>query len=410
MTKRVFDFTAAMRSDLPPAAQPWQGFPQFNFVGGHNAPETVPVTELIAALSEVLTREGRTLATYELESGPQGYRPLREFLAQRLHAYAGMRCDAQDLLLTSGSLQGIDLVNEVLLAPGDTVIIEEATYGGCLTRFERLGVDTVGVALDSDGMRMDALGNALDQLSRRGVKPKFIYTIPTIQNPTASILPVERRRQMLALAAEHDVPIVEDECYSDLIWDGQRPPAIHALDEQSRVVFLGSFSKSIAPALRVGYIAAPWSVLSRMLACKTDAGSGALEQMVLAEYCKRHFEEHVSALNLTLKSKLDALTDALAEYFGAAAEFEPPRGGIFLWVKLPPAVDTTRLALKAAEAGVAINPGAEWSIGGDEARRSLRICYANPPIETIRNGVALLADVCNREFGVPSRIANVVRG
>jgi len=205
------------------------------------------------------------------------------------------------------------------------------------------------------------------------------------------------------------MPIVEDECYSDLIWDNQRPPAIYALDESARVVFLGSFSKSVAPALRVGYIVAPWEFLARVLACKTDAGSGALEQMVLAEYCTEHFDAHVTELNATLKKKLDALLDALAEYFGAAAEFDPPKGGIFLWVKLPPEVDTTRLAQVAAQAGIAINPGAEWSVAQTEARRSLRICYANPPIETIREGVAALADVCNREFGVPSRIANVER-
>ncbi|MDH3713901.1 MAG: PLP-dependent aminotransferase family protein, partial [Gammaproteobacteria bacterium] len=364
---------------------------------------------LVAAVTDVLNREGRTLATYSLESGPQGYRPLREFLAGKLKHQAGIDCSADNILLTSGSLQGIDLVNQVLLSRGDTVIIEEATYGGCLSRFERLGVTAVGVPLDSDGMRMDALAEILDDLRQRGSTPKFIYAIPTIQNPTASIMSAERRRQLLALATDHGVPIVEDECYSDLIWDGQRPPAVYSLDDSARVIFLGSFSKSIAPALRVGYVVAPWAVLSRVLACKTDAGSGALEQMVLAEYCARHFDEHVVALNKTLKEKLDALVDALAEYFGAAAEFEVPKGGIFLWVKLPPEVDTTKLAQKAAEAGIAINPGAEWSVADADGRRSLRLCYANPTVATIRRGVAALAEVSNREFGVPSRIANVKR-
>lgn len=409
MGNTTFDFAAALRPDLPPAANPWQGFSQFNFVGGHNAPEAIPVADLIASATSVLQREGQTLATYKLESGPQGYRPLRDFLVAKLKRHAGIDCAAENILLTSGSLQGIDLVNEVLLSRGDTVIIEEATYGGCLSRFDALGVTTVGISLDSGGMRMDALANVLDDLKQRGTKPKFIYTIPTIQNPTASIMGVERRQRMLDLATDHDVAIVEDECYSDLIWDGQRPPAIHALDDSARVIFIGSFSKSVAPALRVGYVVAPWELLSRVLACKTDAGSGALEQMVLAEYCTQHFDEHVAKLNVALKGKLDALMDALAEYFGAAAEFEAPPGGIFLWVKLPPEVDTTKLAQVAAAQGIEINPGAQWSIAGADARRSLRICYANPSIETIRQGVAALAEVCNREFGVPSRIANVER-
>ena len=140
-------------------------------------------------------------------------------------------------------------------------------------------------------MRMDALVDALDDLKRKGVRPKYIYTIPTVQNPTGTILPVERRREMLRLAAAHGVPIFEDDCYADLIWSGERPPAIYAMSERGGVIHIGSFSKSIAPALRVGYIVAPWDVMSRMLALKTDGGSGALEQMVLAEYCARQFLE-----------------------------------------------------------------------------------------------------------------------
>ena len=404
-----FDFTTVLRDDLPPPAARWSGFPAHNFVGGHNAPEGIPVEELIESATRVLAREGQTLATYSLESGPLGYLPLREFLVGKLERHSGIRCTAEEILVTSGSLQGIDLINQVLLAKGDCVIVEEACYGGCFTRFQRRGVTPVGIPGDQDGMRMDALSDTLDALGRQGVAPKYIYTIPTIQNPTASIMSLERRQEMIALAKAHGVPIFEDECYSDLIWDGKRPPAIYALDDSARTIFVGSFSKSIAPALRVGYVVAPWNLLSRLLACKTDAGSGALEQMVLADYCARHFDGHVAALNKALKAKLDALTEALGEQFGTAAEFEPPKGGIFLWVKLPPAVDTTRLAQVAAAEGVAINPGAEWSIEAEGARRALRICYANPPLETIRAGVAKLAEICHREFGVPERSANVAR-
>ena len=175
------------------------------------------------------------------------------------------------------------------------------------------------------------------------------------------------------------------------------------------VIHIGSFSKSIAPALRVGYLVAHWEALSRLLALKTDAGSGSLEQMVLAEYCTRHFANHVVTLNAALKAKCDALMEALAENFGTAAEFEPPRGGIFLWVTLPAQVDTTRLFQVAAKEGIAINPGAEWSVNAPHGKRRLRLCFANPSIETIRNGVAALAEVCHREMGVPERIANVSR-
>ncbi|MEQ8334668.1 PLP-dependent aminotransferase family protein [Nisaea sp.] len=406
MTSLGFDFEAVMRQDLPAPAGRWNGFPDFNFVGGHNAPECIPTDALVEAATRVLQREGITLATYSLESGPQGYRPLREFLATKLGRDAGMTCTADDILLTSGSLQGLDLINQVMLAPGDIVLIEEATYGGCLTRFQRLGVTPIGIALDNQGMRMDHLAETLAKLASEGKKPKFIYTIPTVQNPTASIMPLARREELLRLAEQYDVAVIEDECYSDLIWDGQRPPALHAMDRSGRVVFVGSFSKSIAPALRVGFIVAPWPFMARLLSCKTDAGSGALEQMVLAEFCNAHFESHVVDLNKTLKQKCDALIDAMEKNFGTVAEFETPPGGIFLWVKLPAEVDTSRLAAVAAQHGIQINPGAEWSIEGPGAKRAIRICYANPPIETIRKGVAALAEVCREEFGVPKTIAN----
>ncbi|MCB1509421.1 MAG: PLP-dependent aminotransferase family protein [Hyphomicrobiaceae bacterium] len=402
----AFDFETVMRPNLPAPAGRFGGFPKHNFIGGHNAPEHIPVDEFKAALDRVLTREGRTLATYSLESGPQGYKPLREFLAKKLKRAAGIESTADDILITSGSLQGIDLINEVMLEKGDTVIIEAATYGGVLGRFKRLGVTPIGIPLDEDGMRMDLLEKALSELAAQGKKPKYIFVIPTVQNPTAAIMSEGRRKELLALASRFDVPIFEDECYSDLTWDGKRPPALYALDTEGRVMHIGSFSKSLAPALRVGYVVAPWPIMSRMLAVKKDAGSGALEQMMLAEFCNEHFDAHVAALNKTLKAKLDVLVDVLSAQFGTAAEFTKPKGGIFLWVKLPASVDTAKLAKLAAEAGVAINPGPEWSIDTTENSRCLRICYANPSVESIRAGVAKLAEVSNAAFGVPSRIAN----
>ena len=185
---------------------------------------------------------------------------------------------------------------------------------------------------------------ALADLKRRGIRPKYIYTIPTVQNPTGTIMGEQRRLELLRLSEEYGVPIFEDDCYADLIWDGRRPPALYAMSKRGGVIHIGSFSKSIAPALRVGYIVAPWEVLSRMLPLKTDAGSGALEQMVLAEFCASHFDEHVPKLTRGLRAKLETLMDALAEQFGTAAEFEDPKGGIFLWVKLPDVVDTQKLA------------------------------------------------------------------
>jgi 2-aminoadipate transaminase len=312
-------------------------------------------------------------------------------------------------LITSGSLQAIDLINGVFLAPGDTAIIEQECYQGSINRLNRLGVNVVGIPLDRDGMRIDALSNALDDLKRRGIRAKYIYTIPTVHNPTGTIMPESRRAELLRLSQAHDVPVFEDDCYADLIWDGWRPPAIYAMSRNGGVIHVGSFSKSIAPALRVGYIVAGWDIVSRALAIKTDAGSGALEQMVLAEYCEPEFASHVTALTRALRSKLIALMEVLDEQFGTTAEFAEPKGGIFLWVKLPDAVDTMKLYQAALKAGVAINPGPEWSVDKGSSRCWMRLCFANPTAEEIREGIAVLAEVCRREFGVPTRSANIAR-
>ena len=402
MSSRSFDFSPLFPPGLPPAAARWAGRVKFDFTGGNNDPDSLPLDGLIAAADAVLRREGRTLSTYGLTSGPQGYRPLREFLVAKLKADAQIACTADDILITSGSLQGLELVNHTLLARGDTVIIEEDCYQGSINRLLRLGVTPVGIPLDRDGMRVDALAAVLDDLKRKGIRPKYIYTIPTVQNPTGTILPVERRQEMLRLSGLHGVPIFEDDCYCDLVWSGERPPAIYAMSEHGGVIHIGSFSKSIAPALRVGYIVAPWEMMSRILPLKTDAGSGALEQMVLAEYCSKHFFKHVPVLRRGLRAKLETLMESLTEHFGAAAEFDDPKGGIFLWVRLPDGVDAMKLYQPALAAGVAINPGPEWSVNKAHSASRMRLCFASPSHEEIHQGVAALAEICRREFGVPA--------
>ena len=405
-----FDFGPLLPAGTPAPAVRWTGAPKYNFTGGNNDGGEIPVEGLMQAAQSVLAREGRTLSTYGLKSGPQGYRPLREFLVTKLKRDASMSCSADDILIVSGSLQALDLVNAALLTRGDTVLVEQDNYQGTLTRLARLGVNAVGIPLDEGGMRMDVLEAALAELKNRNIQPKYIYTIPTVQNPTGTILDETRRAAMLRLARDYGVPVFEDDCYADLVGCGERPRAIYAMSEDDNVIHIGSFSKSIAPALRVGFIVAPWSIMSRMMALKTDAGSGSLEQMVLAEYCAAHFAEHVPALRKGLRKKLDTLMEALNEQFGTTAEFEVPKGGIFLWVKLPDIVDTTRLYQAALAAGVAINPGPEWSTDRAHSSSRMRLCFASPSHEEIKQGIAILADVCRKEYGVPARSANIERG
>jgi 2-aminoadipate transaminase len=205
------------------------------------------------------------------------------------------------------------------------------------------------------------------------------------------------------------VPIFEDECYADLLWQGDWPAALRGLEGGAQVIHIGSFSKTLAPALRLGYVSAGWPVLSRLLACKNDGGTPALEQMVVADFFRAHFDDHVGRLKAALRRKLDALTGALEEQFGTAAEFRRPQGGIFLWVTLPAAVDTAALAGPALAAGVAFNPGPDWAVDPAAARHRLRLCFGHLAPAEIGAGIARLAEICHRQTGIPERSANVAR-
>ena len=389
-----FDMAALLRPDVPDGEARWTGDLPFNFVGGHNDPASVPSGGFAESAAVALARHGPALARYNLGGSPQGHLPLREFIAAALDRRALMATDPSEILVTSGSLQALDLVNAALLAPGDAVVVEEATYAGTLGRLAERGAEVHGVGLDSDGIRIDHLDQILGALAARGRRPKFVYTIPTVQNPTGTVMPVERRHQLLEVARRHGVAIFEDDCYADLVFDGRRPPSIRSLDAGGgQVVYCGSFSKTLAPALRLGYIVADWPLMGRLLALKTDAGSGALEQIVVAEYADSHFDAHVARLSEVLNLKCRAMAAALREHLPGVAEFEPPRGGIFLWAALPQGVDTAELVAPAAAAGVEFNPGAQWCVDPAYGARRMRLCFGHLPEDAIAEGIAALAGV-----------------
>ncbi len=389
-----FDMLDAMRSDLPAAAGPWTPAPDYSFVGGNNDAASVPFSGLAEALVNALRREGSNLAFYNLGGSPLGYEPLRQFVIAGLGARAGIDGDPDNVLMVSGSLQALDLVNKAMLSPGDTVLIEQATYGGMISRLAQHGVEYIGIELDAGGIRLDHLERVLEGLAAQGKRARYLYTIPTVQNPTGTVMPLDRRKALLELARQHNLAIFEDECYADLTWGCERPPSLRALDGSGGlVIYCGSFSKSVAPALRVGYIIADQPVIQQLLALKNDAGTGSLEQLALAEFCPNNFDDHVERLITALRTKAQTMVEAVRHEFGPEVHVEPPMGGIYVWLTFPDGTDTALFHGAAADAGIEFTPGAGWSSDSEWGKQRLRLCFGSPTHDQIRQGVAKLAEI-----------------
>ena len=400
MSDKGLDYSTLFNRDLPPPPAPWQGHPKYNFVGGHSDPEMVPLEGFIESSANVFRGDPRNISMYNFDGGPQGIVPLRRFLVEKLAAERGISTTIDEVLITSGSGQGIELINEILLEEGDTVIVEEFSFSGALNNLRRRKVNMVGIEVDHDGLNMDQLARVLEDLRIKGVRPKYIYTIPTLQNPTGTVMSMERRHRMLELSQEYGVPIFEDECYADLIFEGEYENAIRSLDDANRVLHIGSFSKTLGPGTRLGYVIAPWEVMGRLLSRKNDAGTGVMDQMIVGDYFTNHYDDHILQVRSALKRKCDVLGSALRESFGPTVEFEMPRGGMYLWVKLPAGVDSRKLVAPALSEGIAFNPGPDWSADPDAAASYIRLCFALPSETEIWEGVEKLAEVFRREGAV----------
>ena len=397
MTSRNIDYSILFNKDLPSPSGRWQGHPKYNFVGGHSDPNLVPMDRFIESAANVFQGDPRNIAMYNYEGGPQGILTLRSFLARKLAAERGIHVTTEEILITSGSGQGIELINEILLDAGDTVIVESFTFSGALSNLRRRGVNFVGVDVDQKGIRMDHLKDILEDLRTNGIRPKYIYTIPTLQNPTGTVMTMERRYQLINLSEEYEVPIFEDECYADLIFEGEYEKAIRALDDSNRVLHIGSFSKSLGPGIRLGYVVASCDVMSRLISRKNDAGTGVMDQMIVGDYFSNHYDDHIQDMRRALKRKCDVLCAALREHFGPLVDFEEPRGGMYLWVKLPSGIDSRDFVQTALNEGIAYNPGPDWSADPDAAANYIRLCFALPSEIEIWEGIAKLAKVFQLE-------------
>jgi len=389
--------SARARALRPPAGLGRRVTPlPYDFGAGRVDLSSLPRTELRRALGRAA---GEHLDALANRIDPAGWPPLREEIARTL-VERGIRCRPDDVLVVHGAQQGLDLAARLLLDPGDAVAIEEPGYFGARLAFAGQGAQLVPVPVDEGGLRTDALARTL-----RARRVKLVYTTPAVQSPTGVALADGRRQELLGLAAEFQVAVIEDDYDCELRLAGTVTPALKREDETGRVVYLGTFSKALFPALRVGYLVGAPPLLRRaVLACAaTQLGGSLLEQAALAELMQSGvLERHVRRMRRLYSERLEVLLAALAESFPAAARFRRPAGGNSVWVELPAGIDPVALASAAADAGVGYGRGEAFQ-HSDSAPPCLLLSFACTEPETIREGVRRLGEVITRSLAQEDR-------
>jgi 2-aminoadipate transaminase len=376
-----------------------------SFAGGLPAPELFPVEQVASATQRMLEQQGRQALQY---STTEGYPPLREMIAD-IMCRSGITCSPDNVLITSGSQQALDLIGKVLIDPGDRILVEEPTYLGALQAWNLYQADFVTVPNDDDGMQPDPLARIL----REG-KVKFIYALPNFQNPSGTTMSYKRRVELIRLAEEHGVPIVEDDPYGQLRFEGEHEPPLIALDAETRlsaaqarlaegnVIYLSTFSKIMAPGFRVAWIVGPRDVIGQLVRAKqgADLHTSTINQMVVYETAKDGFlEQHIETIKRVYRERRDLMLGLMEELFPPGVTWTHPKGGLFLWVRLPAGMDSTALLKKAVEAKVAFVPGGPFHPrGGGE--NTLRMNFSNATDEQIEAGMKRLADVIRAEMEV----------
>jgi 2-aminoadipate transaminase len=363
-----------------------------SFAGGLPAPEAFPIKEFNDACNKVLKENGTKALQY---GTTDGYLPLREVIAENSKKY-GIEVTPDNILITSGSQQALDLLGKIFINPGDSVLVETPTYIGALQAWIAYGAEFVSVPFDEEGM----VTSELEKRLRIG--PKFIYVLPNFQNPTGVTLSFERRLHLIELSEKYGVPIVEDDPYGQLRYEGDNLPAIEVLDSQSRaeescysgnVIYTSTFSKTLAPGIRLAWVIAPTKVIDKLIKAKqgADLHTATFNQMVAYEVSKTGFlKEHVKFIRKMYKERRDVMLDTLSEHMPEEVHWTHPQGGLFLWITLPECIDTKELLSEALKLKVAFIPGEHFFPNGGH-KNTMRLNFSNAKPEMINEGIGRLS-------------------
>ena len=394
--------SSAIREIFKVASQP----DVISLAGGMPAPELFPLKEVEEACIRVLRNRGSDALQY---STTEGYPPLRELIVEKMSRY-GILATLDNVLITSGSQQALDLVGKVLLDPGDVIIVEAPTYVGAIQAFTAYQASYASVPLDDEGMVVDLLEQRIIE-----THPKFTYVLPNFHNPGGVTLSRERRERLVSLARQYGVPLVEDDPYGELRFEGEHIAPIVVIDanrngEQQEgyfkgdVVYMSTLSKTLSPGLRLGWIVAPVEVVEKLVQAKqgADLHTNTFSQMVAYEVIRDGFlEEHVREIRDVYRQRRDAMLAAMEEYFPEEVSWTRPQGGLFLWVKLPEAVDSQELLEKALQEKVAFVPGTAFYADG-RGRDAMRLTFATCSTEKIDQGIRRLGKAITHRLNQPA--------
>jgi 2-aminoadipate transaminase len=373
-----------------------------SFAGGLPAPDVFPIERFREACCRVLEQNAKLALQY---GTTEGYEPLREMIARHTSRY-GIKAKTENVLITAGSQQALDLIGKLLINPGDRILVEAPTYLGALQAFNVYGAEYVSVPSDDDGLRTDLLEKPL----RSG--PKFMYVLPNFQNPGGTTLSESRRHELVQLADKFGIPVIEDDPYGQLRFEGAHLPPLVVLDRKNlgrdngysigNVIYLSTFSKTLAPGLRLGWIIAPPDVIAKLVQLKqgADLHTSTFVQVVAYEVARDNFlDEHAKLIRRVYGERRDVMLTALKEFFPPQVTWTYPKGGLFLWVTLPVGMDSQRLFETALNENVAFVPGDSfYATGGDEGRRHLRLNFSNAQPEQIREGIRRLSLAVKRQL------------
>ncbi|MGI5918228.1 MAG: PLP-dependent aminotransferase family protein [Christensenellales bacterium] len=362
-----------------------------SFAGGNPAPESFPSEDIAQIAADLLRQNGSTILQY---GGTPGIGSLKNTVLE-MAAQRGIKASPDEVIITSGATQGIGLAAKVLCNPGDVILAESPTFLGALQTFYAYETKVVGVDMDEDGMVVDALE---EKIIRH--RPKFIYTIPTFQNPSGRTMPVKRREKMLEVCKKHGVLVLEDDPYCDLRYSGEPVPPIKSLDDDGHVIYLMSFSKIISPGLRVGAAIADKRIIEKYNICKQgeDLHTANLSQEIVNAYMHSgKIEAHIQSICADYRVQRDAMLEKLAE-FPKGVKYTRPDGGLFIWVTLPESMNALTLFKQCVDAGVAYVPGTHfYPEGGHE--NTLRLNFSMASLEQIDRGMDILKSVIEKNIG-----------